>query len=234
MGMSSGNRMAAPFWQENFPLVLASGSATRATMLRAAGISIDIIKPVLDERAVEAPLAAVGAGAAEIATALAAAKARAISALYPGRWVLGADQTLICEGNLFHKPETPAHAVLQLRQLSGRPHMLVSAAALMRDGEIVASPVSSASLTMRALNEAEIEHYLAAAGDSVLSTVGGYQLEGLGIQLFAAIDGDHFTILGLPLLAVLAEMRHHGLVGGLADGALARELTRELTREIAG
>ncbi len=201
-------------WRASQPLLLASGSATRRAMLEAAGVPVEICKPTLDERAVEAPLLAQGAPAETVAAALARAKAFSGAGAHPGRIVLGADQTLACDGRLFHKPEGIAAAAAQLADLSGRRHTLHSAFVLACDATVIAEGVASAHLTMRVLTPDFIAAYLAAAGSAVLSSVGGYQLEGLGAQLFAGVEGDHFTILGLPLLAVLAALR--------ADGLLAR------------
>ena len=204
--------MLSSFWLADRPLVLASGSSARAAMLMAAGISIEIVAPELDERTIARPLLEVGASPAMIAGTLAQAKAEAVALARPGRWILGADQVLDCDGVFFHKPANAEAAWQQLAQLSGRMHRLTSAAALVRDGKLEASATSSAELTMRGLSERSIDHYLALAGDDILGSVGGYQLENLGIQLFEAIKGDHFTILGLPLLALLAEMRQLGVV----------------------
>lgn len=201
---------AASLWRRSEPLILASGSATRRAMLLAAGIPVDVVKPEVDERGIEAGLAGQGASAREVAQALAVAKAQAVSQERPGRLVLAADQTLACDGANFHKPADPAAAAAQLASLGGRTHHLHSAFALARDGEIVDDGVASASLVMRALSPDFIAAYCAAAGPAILQSVGAYQLEGLGAQLFESIEGDHFTILGLPLLAVLAALRRQG------------------------
>lgn len=209
---TSAMNMLSPFWLGDSPLVLASGSSARAAMLTAAGISIQVVKPDLDERAIARPLQEGGASPAMIAGALARAKAETVSHVHPGRWVLGADQVLDCAGAFFHKPADAEAASHQLAALSGRTHRLTSSAALVRDGKVAASATSSAELAMRKLSGHTIDHYLAHAGDAMLGSVGGYQLEQLGIQLFETIRGDHFTILGLPLLALLAEMRKLGVV----------------------
>lgn len=197
-------------WRAAEPLLLASGSATRAGMLRAAGIPVDTLKPDIDERAAEAPLLAQGVEGEAIAAALACAKALHVSVMKPGRFVLGADQTLTCESQIFHKPENFAGAAAQIATLAGRTHELHSAFVLARDGEILAEGGQTARLTMRRLELEFIATYVELAGPAVLTSVGGYQLEGLGSQLFAAIEGDHFTILGLPLLAVLEALREQG------------------------
>jgi septum formation protein len=204
---------AAPqLWLAGEPLLLASGSATRLDMLRAAGVPVDAVAARIDERAIEAPLQEAGASAAAIAAALARAKALAVSQSWPGRVVLGADQTLTCEGISFHKPEDSAAAAGQIAALAGKPHELHSAFALAQDGAVLAEGVSSARLTMRGLTPDFIATYLAEIGPLALASVGGYQIEGPGAQLFESIEGDHFTILGLPLLRVLATLRDLGLL----------------------
>ena len=210
-GMTA-SKATPSFWLDEKPLILASGSATRVNMLQSAGLKPDIIKPDVDERAIERPLHARGATAAEVSGELAKAKAVAISVLHPGRWVLGADQTLDCKGEFLHKSATLAAARHQLMKLSGQMHCLTSAAALVCDGEIHAVCVSTARLNMRQLNSDMVDTYLEKTGNSILASVGGYQLENLGVHLFEKIEGDHFTILGLPLLQLLADMRRLGLV----------------------
>ncbi|MFA6967062.1 Maf family protein [Bosea sp. (in: a-proteobacteria)] len=200
----------AALWLSDQPLLLASGSATRRDMLLAAGVTVEIVKPEIDERAIEAPLIAAGVAPEAVAAALACAKAVAVSQARPGRLVLGADQTLTCEGEAFHKPATRIAAADQIAALSGRTHQLHSAFVIARDGAAVVEGVAVARLTMRVLSPGFILGYLDAAGDAALSSVGGYQVEGLGAQLFERIEGDHFTILGLPLLAVLAALRDLG------------------------
>jgi septum formation protein len=201
---------ATPLWLSPEPLLLASTSATRRALVEAAGLSIELEDPRVDERSVEAPLRASGASTAEIALHLARAKALAVSRRHPGRLVLGGDQTLACGDADFTKPKDRAAAHDQLARLAGRTHHLHSAAALARDGAIVFDVSESAALTMRAMEDDYIARYLAASGDAVLRSVGGYQLEGIGVQLFAKIEGDHFTILGLPLLPVLEALRREG------------------------
>jgi septum formation protein len=193
-------------WRGESPLILASASATRAQLLRNAGLSPQPLPAAIDERALQAQLPG-DASPAHVAMALAAAKARHVAAFNPGRWVLGADQTLDCDGEMFHKPAGRRQAAAQLARLAGRTHRLTSAAALIRDGRIEAEAVSEARLTMRPLSAEALNDYLDLAGEAATASVGAYRVEGLGIHLFEAIDGDHFTILGLPLISLLAEMR---------------------------
>ena len=194
-------------WQGG-TLVLASKSSARRAMLDAAGIPIVIDPANIDERATEA--GATDAKAA--AVLLARAKAAAVSKRRPNELVLGADQTLDLDGRRFSKPKSIAAAREQLAALAGRSHLLHSAAAVARGGEILFEAVTSASLTMRPLDGKFLDGYLAAVGDDTTTSVGAYRLEGAGVHLFEKIEGDHFTILGLPLLSLLAYFRGAGLV----------------------
>jgi septum formation protein len=196
------------------PLVLASGSSARRGLLEAAGIPLLVDPADIDERAVEAPLRAAGALPAAVAAHLAAAKARNVAARHPGHLVLGADQVLALGSEMFTKPATPAAARDHLRRLAGRTHSLHSAACLLSNGDTLLATVAEARLTMRALSEPFLDRYLAAEGAAVLASVGAYRLEGLGIQLFEAVEGDHATILGLPLLALLPVLRQAGALLG--------------------
>lgn len=198
---------ASPLWLGDRPLLLASGSATRRLMLESAGLPVETQRPVCDERSIEATFLASGGEAEEVAAALASAKAMAVSALNTGRWIVGADQTLTCEGRAFHKPEDLAAARRQLGELAGRTHTLTSAFALVRDGALVGRSQRRAHLTMRALDAGMLDAYLDLVGPAAATSVGAYQIEGPGVQLFEAIEGDHFTILGLPLLDLLAALR---------------------------
>jgi septum formation protein len=188
-------------------LVLASASATRRRLLAEAGIDAEARPAPIDERALEAPLLDAGATPREIAVALAAAKAVATSEAMPGALVIGADQTLDRDGERMTKPSDVDAARRQLLTLSGRTHQLHSAVACARDRMILWQHVESPTLTMRALTPDDIARYLAAVGEDALASVGAYQLEGRGIQLFERIDGDFFAILGLPLLPLLAFLR---------------------------
>ncbi|HLL26360.1 MAG TPA: Maf family protein [Xanthobacteraceae bacterium] len=194
------------------PLVLASKSSVRRALLQAAGIPVEIDPAAIDERAVESSKAA-GASADRVASLLAREKALDVALRKPKSTVLGADQTLAIGERRFSKPATAAAAREQLKALAGKTHALHSAIALARGETILFETVTTARLTMRPLSEAFLDAYLAAAGDRVLSSVGGYQLEGLGVHLFERIEGDHFTILGLPLLPLLAYFRSAGLAG---------------------
>lgn len=198
---------ASTLWLAASPLLLASGSATRRDMLLAAGVPVEVVKPDIDERAVEAPLQEQGVSGPAIAAALACAKALAVSLVTPGRVILGADQTLTCAGLAYHKPADMVAASAQLAALAGRTHELHSAFVLARDGDLILEGAATARLTMRALTPDFIAAYLDQVGTAALASVGCYQIEGPGAQLFDIVEGDHFTILGLPLLAVLAALR---------------------------
>ena len=197
-----------PLWRGAQPLVLASRSASRRAMLTAAGLLIEISLPDLDERAVEA--AAGPLEPAKVAMLLAREKAKAIARERPGRLVIGADQTLALGLRRFDKPRDVEAARAQLGALAGNTHQLHSAVAVVRDEEVLLDTVDTASLTMRPLSGAFLDAYLDAAGPAVLESVGAYQLEKLGIHLFARIEGDHFTILGMPLLPLIAFLRKAG------------------------
>jgi septum formation protein len=197
-----------PLWLAATALVLASRSLVRRTLLEAAGVPIEICPADIDERGVEAgaPLQAPVA----IAALLAREKAALIAERNRGRLVLGADQTLSLDGRRFTKPADRAAARAQLRALSGRTHELYSAIAFVQDGAVLFEHVGVARLTMRAVSDRFLDDYLDAVGDAATASVGAYQLEGFGIQLFERLDGDYFTVLGLPLLTALDFLRRHG------------------------
>lgn len=192
-------------WLAERPLVLASKSEVRRTVLAAAEIPIDVRPADIDERAIEAEAGALGPGG--IAALLAREKARAVATNLPGRLVLGADQTLALGTEIFSKPLDRAAARAQLKTLRGKTHELHAAVALVCDGTMLFEHCAVARLTLRDFSDEFLEAYLAAAGDAVTASVGAYQMEKVGIQLFERIDGDHFTILGLPLLPLLRHLR---------------------------
>lgn len=199
-------------WLAKEPLLLASGSATRRLMLTQAGVPCDVQAPAIDERAVETAARNRGTPVPAIAGMLAAAKAIDVSQRKPGRLVLGADQTLTLGDVPLHKPRDRDDAARQLAAMAGRRHELRSAAAVARDGHVLFEAATVATLTVRALTEDAIQRYLDTAGPAVTTSVGGYQVEGTGVTLFEAIAGDHFTIMGLPLLPLLAWFRSEGLM----------------------
>lgn len=193
-------------------LILASGSATRATMLRNAGLAFEQIAAPVDEAELKRSMKAEGADAAATAMALAELKARRVSEREPGALVIGADQMLVADGAWFDKPADRAAAKAQLLALAGKSHRLISAACVLRDGERIWGKHEHATLLMRPFAGAFVDRYLDAASDAALKSVGGYQLEGLGAQLFQRVDGDFFVVLGLPLLALLDFLRGRGIV----------------------
>ena len=193
-------------------LVLASGSATRAAMLTHAGLIFERVRPDVDERAVEETLDAGEVGPDDVAAVLAEVKAVEVSLARPGDTVIGADQTLALGDARLHKPADMEAARRQLLSMAGRTHQLHSAVVVAVDGEVRFRHVETATLTMRRFTPAFVGHYLSIVGDAALGSVGAYQVEGYGIQLFEAIEGDHFTILGLPLLPLLAHLRREGVL----------------------
>ena len=193
-------------------IILASASQFRITLLNNAGVRFQAHAAPIDERAVEAPLLESGMDAADIAQLLAQAKADAIATRYPGAWVIGCDQTLSMDGQIFHKPENMPEARSRLLALSGKTHQLNSAVCLVKDGELKWSTLSVSNITFRQLDPGYIGRHLAEVGETALASVGAYQIEGLGVRLMEKIDGDYFSIMGLPLLPLLAALRAHGLI----------------------
>lgn len=193
------------------PLILGSASPSRAALLKAAGLEFTTSPAEIDERAIREVLQKAGdAAAADFAEVLARAKAEAVSEANPGAYVIGADQILAVGETVFEKPADMAHARRTLLSLQGQTHHLHAAVVLARSGTVHWSHVQTASLTMRALTPEDIGQYLGAAGEAVLSSVGAYQLEALGVRLFEKIEGDYFTILGVPLLPLLQQLNELG------------------------
>lgn len=193
-------------------LILASASPSRAAVLRQAGLTALSEPAQVDEAEIKAALRAEGAGAHDVAETLAELKAQRISRRRSGAFVIGADQMLECEGIWLDKPADVDQAAAHLRFLSAKTHNLVSAVCVVHDGTRLWHHVAAASLTMRPLSEDFIAAYLGAVGAAALTSVGAYQLEGLGAQLFARVEGDYFSILGLPLLPLMDFLRNHGVI----------------------
>lgn len=191
-------------------LILASGSAARRRMLAAAGLSFEAIAPNVDEEAAKLSLRAAGLSPRDQADALAELKALSVSRTRGG-FIIGADQMLALEGEVLDKPRDLAEARAHLVKLRGRTHELATAAVVARDGAVIWRHVDTPRLKMRAFSDAFLEDYLARAGELALASVGAYQLEGLGAHLFERVEGDYFSVLGLPLLPLLALLRAHGL-----------------------
>jgi nucleoside triphosphate pyrophosphatase len=213
-GTSSSNfpndQMAMTIWRGKQPLILASQSRARQALLANGGLAFEAIPADIDERKIQHDSGLLGPD--RIALLLAREKALAVSSAYPERVVIGADQTLALGSRLFTKPAGRVQAADQLLALAGKTHELHSAIAVARNGKTMFEDISVAQMTMRRLIEAEIGAYLDAAGEAVTTSVGAYQFEGLGIHLFERIEGDHFTILGLPLLPLLAFLRSEKLL----------------------
>jgi septum formation protein len=194
-------------------LILASTSAPRRAMLSAAGVDFEAMSPMVDEDAAKAGLRARGLGPRDVADALAEMKARRVSLRHPTRLVLGADQTLaLDDGTLFDKATSHAELRAQLEALSGQTHSLYSAAVIARGGQPLWRQIERVKLTMRPLSSDFLDDYVSNEGDRVMSAVGGYHIEGLGVTLFSRIEGNHFAILGLPLLPLLAHLRMIGVM----------------------
>lgn len=191
-------------------MILASGSKARLEMLCAAGVEMQAHPARIDEQAVKAAMLHDQAPPRDIADALAELKARRVSSRFPGELVLGADQVLVCDGVLYDKATSMEEAHQALLSLCGKVHQLISAAVIVKDEDPVWRHIGTARLNMRPFTETFLESYLAAFGEDALSSVGAYHLERLGAQLFSRIEGDYFTILGLPLLEVLGFLRARG------------------------
>ena len=192
-------------------LILASRSAGRAALLRAARVPVEIVPAAVDEAAVKAGMLADGAPPRDIADALAELKALRVAGRHPASIVLGADQVLVCDGRLYDKPRDLAEARAQLLALRGQRHELISAAVAFENAAPVWRHVGRAQLTMRRFSEAFLDAYLAEQGPELLSSVGAYRLEDGGAQLFSRVEGDIFTVMGLPLLELLAFLRTRGI-----------------------
>lgn len=193
-------------------VVLASSSSTRRQMLENAGVAVEVVAPRVDEEEIKEAMVAAGADGDALAEVLAERKAAYGSRQRPERLVIGADQILECDGRIYSKPVDRAAAVRQLSELRGRPHQLISCACVMRGGERLWHQLDRARLTMRPCSDAFIEAYLDVIGDTALEGPGAYRVEGAGAQLFSAIAGNHFTILGLPLLPLLDYLRVQGVL----------------------
>jgi septum formation protein len=195
-------------------IILASGSPHRRMLLENAGLEFQIEKPDIDERTVEAALAGSGATPEDVAAVLAEAKAVAVSERYPEAIVIGSDQTLSLGDELFHKPVDMEAARRQLLRLAGKTHQLSSAVVLAQKGNAIWRHVAAAHMTMRQFDPAYVGRYLSKVGAAALSSVGCYQIEGRGVRLFEKIEGDFFTIVGLPLLPLLSALRDRGMIDG--------------------
>lgn len=191
-------------------LILASASPFRRQLMQNAGLAFSHEAARIDERAIEAPLEAAGRSPDEVAVALAIAKATDVSSRHPGALVIGSDQTLSLGSRVYHKPRDMAEAAEHLKSFSGRTHRLNSAVCLVRDGHLLWHHVAHAELGVRVLTDDFIARHLSRVGERALTSVGAYQLEGEGIQLFSGIQGDYFTILGLPMLPLLNKLRELG------------------------
>lgn len=195
-------------------LILASSSASRQMLTRNAGLDFSSIPADIDERSIDARLADEGAAPETIAVELAKAKALAVSLLHPSAFVIGSDQTMSLGSRIYHKPKDMDEAHANLMSLSGKTHRLNCGAAIARNGKIIWDIVTVADMTVRNLDTDFVTRHLERVGPKVLSSVGAYQLEGEGIQLFTSIEGDYFTILGLPLLPLLTKLRMLGVIDG--------------------
>lgn len=193
-------------------VILASASVARAAMLRNAGVEVEVRPAQVDEASIKARMLANKSNPNDIVAELAHAKAAEISALYPEAFVIGADQILVHRGKIFDKPRSMAEARSHLITLRGSTHRLISSVAVLQASDLAWSVTRSADLTMRSFSDAFLDTYLETFGETALTSVGAYHLEGLGAQLFEQVDGDYFTILGLPLLELLGFLRIKGIL----------------------
>jgi septum formation protein len=194
------------------PLILASGSAGRAALLRAAGVLFSVETASLDEAAIKRAARAEREEPSHTAQHLAQMKAQRVSMRHPGALVIGADQILLCDGRCYDKPQDLGEARAHLQALRGRTHHLLSAAVCLQDGRTLWQHLAKPALAMRQFSDAWIEGYLACAGDSILASVGGYRIEELGLQCFQSIEGEHGAIVGLPMLPLLGFLRQYGVL----------------------
>jgi septum formation protein len=194
------------------PVILASASLARAALLRAAGVEFAIVPATIDETVVKSAAQRAGEPAGRCAGRLAAAKACCVAQRHRDALVIGADQILVCGDEWFDKPADLAMARRQLRSLRGRVHMLATAVCVVRDDTVLWHAASASQLTMRRFSDAFLDAYIAAEGESLLGSVGAYRLEERGVQLFSRISGDHFAVLGLPLIELLEFLRDRGVI----------------------
>jgi septum formation protein len=209
---SPGQRPAPSVWRSAHPLILASKSPIRQALLSAVGLDAEVVGAEVDERTLEERHLARGGSLESLAGELARAKAHAISAVRPDAYCLGADQTLTLEGRVFHKARDFAEAAQSLAALSGKTHRLTSAFCVARSRQSLVVHSAHADLSVRALDPATISRYLDRAGPAALASVGGYQVEGLGVHLMDRIEGEHSVVLGLPMLGLLAWLRRENLI----------------------
>jgi septum formation protein len=191
-------------------IVLSSSSATRRRLLSQTGLYFKTAKPPVDESVIRTALKEAGASALEVADNLAESKANSVAAILPGAYVIGADQMLECDGVWFDKPVDREGARSHLQALRGKTHQLITAAVIAHEGKIVWRHAETARMTMRDFSDAFLDQYLDKAGDGALHSVGAYELEGVGAQLFEKVEGDFFAVLGLPLIPLLAALRQAG------------------------